>query len=299
MRSNRHNKGNNKRFTTTTSSSLEEIAEAIRNSDESRAKKVEDLRQRKLYNTSTSICFGNEQVNYETDARMRQKDILKAQNDPIARQRTLDNNKKMKKHLTRTNFNLGDEPVEYQTASTIPHPGQDIRHYRGELQEEVKEMVKSSHLDFGREPVDYKTVAHDSMELTTRHMKEVKGPDRKAQEERTKALRRSHFTIGEEDGSKMSDYTTDYKNSFYHHGKAYQDQIDRGDGISDMIQDLRSSHWNLGEEKIEYTTQTREEQKKFVQSSPEEIMSQRKKNADLKLSLQKTSFVIGDDEEYM
>jgi hypothetical protein len=278
---------------------LEEIAEAIRNSGESRADKIEDLKQRKLYNTSTSISFGNEHVDYETDARMRQKDILRAQNDPVARQRTLENNKKMKKHLTRTNFNLGDEPVEYQTASTIPHPGQNIGQYRGELQEEVKKMVKSSHLDFGRERVDYKTVAHDSMELTSRHGGEAGGPDRKAQEERTKALRRSHFTIGEDDGSKMSDFRTDYQNSFFHHGRAYQDQLDRGDGISEMIQDLRSAHWRLGDEKVEYSTQTRDEQKKFVQSSPEEILNQRRKNADLKLSLQKTSFVIGDDEEYM
>lgn len=164
---------------------MTEVVEASKTSGETRAQKIKDLNDRKTYNTTTSIYFGGENVHYESDAQYRQKDILRVQNDSDGRMKTMENNIKMKKALTTTNFNLGDERPTYQTTNTQVPPEGDISQYRGELQEEVKEMVKASHLDFGSTIPNYNSMAHDSMALTTRNSTGGRiGPDKELQQER-------------------------------------------------------------------------------------------------------------------
>jgi hypothetical protein len=103
-----------KRWVTTTSSAMEDVASRIGTYD--RGKMVSDLKTRKLANTKTSILFGNEQIDYMSDAHAQQQ-TAKAGFDTAERNAQLERNKLMKADLTRANFSLGDEKVDYDTTS--------------------------------------------------------------------------------------------------------------------------------------------------------------------------------------
>jgi hypothetical protein len=73
-----------------------------------RGKMQEDLYNRKISNTRTSISFGNERVHYMSDAQENMRKSL-AGSSAAERAAQALRIKTMKAELTTTNFKLGDE----------------------------------------------------------------------------------------------------------------------------------------------------------------------------------------------
>ena len=71
------------RFQTTMAADLERVTSRLHECDD-RKLVLEKLRERKLGNTQTSVVFGFDETNYETDAMSRQKDILNKGEKTIA-----------------------------------------------------------------------------------------------------------------------------------------------------------------------------------------------------------------------
>ena len=164
----------------------------------------EAMRLRKISNTKTSISFGNESVNYQTDAKASQ---LKSGGGSVEeRAANAQRIKQMKAELTVTNFSLGDEKPEYESVNHAAMAAAETFKGTGkvEMNKDVKEAVKKSSIHFGNESVEYKTVGQESMAYHgnlnnfSKLKEEVK--------EMTATLRQHNFSFGDEKVLYQSDY---------------------------------------------------------------------------------------------
>lgn len=141
------------------------------------------------------------------------------------------------------------------------------------------------------EKPNYESVAHEGMRY--------KGSDidfaaRHAEVQTMKAgLTRHNFSFGEE----RPLYQSVYKAGFHPHNlndAATRDHV----ALKKQIEEIRRSHFVLGNEKVDYISHQHEHLSGAEVMSPAEIQAQLEKNRKLKQYLQRTNFVIGDDPDY-
>ncbi|CAM9967899.1 unnamed protein product, partial [Phaeothamnion confervicola] len=249
----------------------------------------QQLQERKIHNTTTSICLGfAPKYSHETDAQARQKDILSA--PPHASE--LERNRRLKLALTRTNFSLDDgvtTTASWQRVSTMPDPTGHMSEYTGVLNEDVKNMIKKSNLFFGTTPTNYtSTAAKSKVNVVVDESPAVSckpGPGK------------INIAFGDE----PPDYLTDYKRGFQYDSVAV-----KAGGQSALARevkdDLRRTHFSLGNSPSVWETDARISQRTVLEhygAGPAELAEQRQRNAALKKQLQSTNIQIGFDEDYM
>ena len=284
-----------KRFQTTTESGLVAIV-ARRDELEPREVIAERMRQRKINNTKTSIVFGFDEDKWQTDAQARQQDILAAKPRDIAKERKEQH--EMKMHLKfHTNISFGGEgqPIDYTQDSKQHDPTGRIHEYTGVLNKEVEKFIKQSSLHFGNDKPIYRSVAHDGM------VYKGNNNDFKQTQENTikmkKELRATNFSFGND----KSEWSTDYERGYQPYTKEQQDSV-RGSLAKEVKADLRKCHFEFGHDKPVWETDVMRSHWKIaddIAKSGRDPAKDREHANKLKVQLQKTSFVIGDDNEYM
>ncbi|CAM9192203.1 unnamed protein product [Chrysoparadoxa australica] len=285
--------GGSKRFMTTSLTGTEEVA-SRRDEVPDRAQMARELRERKLRNNRTSVVLGHTPIKYESDAMSRQQDILGAP----PRTQDIERNKILKQALTRSNFKFGEEPLEYAKTSTQPDPTGHLEDYTGVLNNEVKDMIKKSNMYFGSAPPMYKSVMNEEMEIIHRvPAGEIRGPDVEGNKKLKQALTRTHFNFGEEE----MQYISDYKRGFNYDAEVVKN-MPQVSLAAEVKADLRRSHFTFGNHKATWETDSHSSQRVVLDhetTTPEEILAQKRRNAQLKTNLQRTNISMGNDEEYM
>jgi len=278
-----------KRFITTTESGLAHVASKLHEMD-SREAIAKDLKDRKLRNTKTNICFGYDRVKYESDAMARQKECANVHVD----QPTPQELRQLKLGLTKTSFSLGHTPTEYKKTSTLPYPVGDMKNYQGQLNTEVKNMIKKSSIYFGSDKVKMQPHSHHSFvkhENTNNNFK-------KRQEEikeLTKQLRAHNFSFG----NSKAIYDTDYRRTF---NRTYdiEDTTEQKKIQKEIVKDLRACHFELGHDKTLWETDYQRQIKGVGNGrTMTEIQAELDNAKQMKAGLQKTNFVLGNEDDYM
>ena len=288
------------RFETTLSSDLERVAKQLVGSDAyDTSKRVGKLKATKLANTATSISFGNEVINYESDmASCMRKGGTVAPSVEREKQRKM--LKDMKMGLSRTNFTLGDDNNQYTSANRDAMAKSTEYTYKSvSVPQDVKNAIKKSSIHFGNEKSAYKTCSaegYDKDESTFAQAGADYATKRAEIAKQTATLRKHNFSFGEEVIEYVSDQTRGYGSVPV---EAYGQRAAALPKIRETIQDSRSCHFNLGNDIIKYQSNTHSG---FtggggISTSDRNAASQRVK--DMKKRLQTTAIVIGDDASYM
>ncbi|GMI45554.1 hypothetical protein TrCOL_g7775 [Triparma columacea] len=287
-----------KRFDTTTEQGLRAIV-ARRGELESRAVIAERMRQRKIGNTKTSIVFGFDKDDWQTDAQMRQKDILAAKPRDIAKERREQH--EMKMHLKfHTNISFGGEgePIDYTQDSKLADPTGHIHEYTGVLNKEVEKFIKQSSLYFGNDQPIWKSVATEGMENILKAEKRDIAQEMRDHHEKKMHLK---FHTSIKWGDDTHDWTTDYQRGYQPYTTEQQQSV-RGSLAKDVKADLRKCHFELGHDKPVWETDVMRSHWKIadhIAKSGRNPADDRENAKKLKAALQKCSFSIGNDPEYM
>lgn len=285
-----------KRWTTTASAANQDFVRRMAEESLSAPSK-ESLRAVKLAQTRGSISFGHEKVNYISDCHDRQQNALLGQSTE-SRKLQQQHIKEMKANLTTTNFCLGDEKVDYESTNREAMKNitkHDLSGARPGLNKELKEQIKKSSLHFGNEPVNYKSVASEG--YINRGVESPAAFDQRRHEikEMTARLRKHNFSMGDE----PVDYTSDYTSGFGSVPIGSYNKKDEKAKLKTQIEDIRKCHFTLGHDKVEYESDAHRAGRTIEGHAAADV----KKSADnaklMKAALQRTSIVIGNDEEYM
>jgi len=204
--------------------------------------------------------------------------------------------KSMKAELTTTNFTLGDEKPRYETvnqSAMVIVESTDTPADRQALNNKLKESIKKSSIHFGQEPVNYTSVAHQAMEY--RGNQNSFDKMREDIKEMTTTLRKHNFSFGDETVTYESDYQSGY-------GKvpleAYRTAGANKAGMKASIAEARKCHFSLGNDKIKYLSNTHSSMKIGEGHDALEVAKNIENAKNMKAALQRTSIVIGDDNEY-
>lgn len=282
-----------KRWETTLSSAQQDVARNMKSFD--RKAMVKDLHDRKISNTRTSIKFGNDPVSYISDARENQTKIQGVQVDRAADVAAI---RKMKADLTVTNFRLGDEEPFFETtsgsamATTNESFSASLKANRS--QNNAKEMIKKSSLHFGNEPVDYQSVSHQAMEYrgTAANFAALKEEVGKM----STTLRKHNFSFGEEKVTYQSDYNRGYGSVPL---DAYRAGVDKKQQLKTLATESRRCHFTLGHDPVQYQSNTQSALRDVLSRDTGDGAQSVERAKEMKAALQKTSFIIGDDDAYM
>lgn len=286
---------NKKRWATTAALAQSEVIAHLDDGNSDRIKMLSSMKDRKTQNSVTSIQFGTDQVNYQTDAAETQRRSLAASNpsDRIAQAARI---VKMKADLTVTNFSLGDQIPLYETSTqraltaAILKPGES----RTMFNKDLKERAKKSSLHFGNESVDYKSCQQDAM--TYRGDKDSFIALRDEVEAKRSILRKQNFSFGEE---KVS-YQTDYNRGYCGIDPAsYRTRGNNKSHMKEVIEDSRKCHFSLGNDDVMYKSNTQAAQQDILGRKPGDALGSKENARKMKAALQKTSVEIGFDPEYV
>ena len=225
----------------------------------------------------------------DTQARCSGKISLDERNAQTARI------KQMKKDLTTTKFTLGDERPDYSSTS---HEAMKVGEtFRGmgkpQSNEDIKNAIKKSSIHFGQEKVDYSSTAHEGMRYQgnqnnfSKLKEEVK--------EMTATLRKHNFSFGDEKVAYESDYNAGYGSVPL---EAYREGAEKKGKMKGIIEDSRAAHFQLGNDKPVYESNAHSAMTGIGGSGAADTLASIENARRMKLALQKTSIVIGDDEEY-
>lgn len=204
--------------------------------------------------------------------------------------------KAMKTGLTTTNFRLGDEKPEYESvnhqtmAIAETFRGQSVRPASNH---QLKEAIKRSSIHFGNEKVQYETVSHESMKYRGNENNFSKLKEEV--QTMTATLRRHNFSFGDEKVSYMSDSHAGYGSVPL---DAYKQAMAKKGDMKDTIDDQRRCHFSLGNDLPHYLSNTHSALKIVEGHSASNVFDEMQRAKQMKQALQKTSIVIGDDEEY-
>jgi hypothetical protein len=106
-------------------------------------------------------------------------------------------------------------------------------------------------------------------------------------------LRRKHnFSLGEE----KVDYTSDYQSGFS--TKPELGSMDKSK-LKKQIEEIRKCHFTLGHDKVLYQSDAQRAGNLILEHKSSDIGASIEHAKAMKKALQRTSIVIGDDEEYM
>jgi len=283
------------RWKTTAGSDLENVASQLAGNYDN-AGRLKAMKERKMANNTTSIHFGNESINYVSDAQENQLKCFGG-STPAERAAQKERIRAMKAALTTTNFKLGDAVPEYFSVNQLAMAESDK--FKGTqrvtMNKDVKEAVKKSSLHFGNEKVSYATMGQESMKYhgNLNNFAKLKENVRL----QTEQLRKSNFTLGDE----KVRYVTDYKEGY---GSLPQESyiIDQAtrDNIRYIINDSRSAHFSLGNDVPVYKSCNEEAAESLKgRNVLDDLEKQKERSKKMKAALQTTSIVIGDDEDYM
>lgn len=286
-----------KRWVTTTASAMEDVVRSRGGETADRSAIMKSLKNAKLASTKGSISFGHEKVSYISDTHEQQINALVGQSneDRLAQQKRI---KDMKKGLVTTNFNLGDEPVVYESTNREAMKQcakVDPASARSTMNSSLKEAVKKSSLYFGNEPVTYRSVAADGFTPATVDIASATNIATRKQELKSMKdrLTRHNFTLGEE----RVDYTTDYASGFSgYSADAYKGEKTK---LKAQVEEIRKCHFSLGHDKVEYVSDCHRALDQIKGNKPADVAHNLEHAKQMKAALQKTSIVIGDDTEYM
>lgn len=284
------------RWKTTSNTALKEVADRLAGSY-NRKKASEELYARKISNTKTSISFGNETVNYVSDAQENQLKCMGGSN-PEERARQAQRIKAMKAELTTTNFKLGDVMPDYKSTNQEAMEFSASEAFKGTgkvaMNNSLKEAVKKSSISFGNESVAYHTVSHDSMKYhgNTNNFSALK----EEVAAMTATLRKHNFSLGDEKVEYQSDYNRGYGTV---HTEAYSKSGENKAGMRAIIEDSRSCHFSLGNDKVTYLSNNQAAfQSTESGESAKEVAKGIENAKKMKAELMKTSICIGDDKAY-
>ncbi len=201
----------------------------------------------------------------------------------------------MKAELTTTNFKLGDEVPEYQSANQLAM--KTAEKFRGTervaMNVDLKEAVKKSSIHFGNESVVYASTAHDSMRYqgNENNFAQLKAEVK----DMTATLRKHNFSFGDEKVSYQSDYNSGYGSLPM---EAYRVSSNKKASMRAIIEDSRSCHFSLGQDKINYLSNTQTALQSIDGYGTNDVSKSQAHAQAMKAALQRTSIVIGDDTEY-
>lgn len=280
-----------KRFVTTTESGLSYVASKLHEMD-SREEIAKDLRDRKLRNTKTNICFGYNKVNYESDAMARQKECSNVHVD----QPTPQELRQLKLGLTKTSFSLGHDPITYKKTSTLPYPVGDMKNYQGQLNTEVKNMIKKSSIYFGSDNVKMKPHSHLSFVNMSKAGSNEEFSKRKQEiADLTKQLRAHNFSFGHNNDEKTTNYRRNFNRTYDIEDTTEQKKIQK-----EIVKDLRACHFELGHDKTHWETDYQRQIRGVGKGRTMVEIQQELDNAKaMKKGLQRTNFVLGNEDDYM
>jgi len=284
-----------KRWTTTTSTSLQEVAERRNHAGANRETDLKTMRDRKVAMSKTSIRFGNDKTPYVSTTMDNAKYVSF---DPSERAEQVARAQKMKADLTVTNFRLGDASPVYETttarALNQASGGLSGTYEAKQLSEAMKAIAKRSSLHFGNESTAYNTSAHDAMEYKGSSsnysaLKEEVG-------KMSKTLRQCNFTLGDEKTS----YETDYNRGFGSvNMDAYRNKGDSKARMKETIDNARSYHFSFGQDSVQYKTTAHTQLDDCKGGGFGDREKSKSDAMSIKKALQRTSIVIGDDQDYM
>jgi len=113
--------------------------------------------------------------------------------------------------------------------------------------------------------------------------------------EMTARLRKHNFSLGEE----KVDYTSDYQSGFGAISVSDRSATMDKSKLKAQIEEIRKCHFSLGNDKVVYQSDA-QRASKVIEGQKGADVAKNLENARLmKAALQKTSIVIGDDDEYM
>lgn len=204
----------------------------------------------------------------------------------------------MKAGLTTTNFTLGDEKplyesVNHQSMAIAETFRGNMKSARPDLNNNLKEEIKKSSIHFGNEKVNYQTVAHEAMRY--RGNENNFGKLKEEVATMTATLRKHNFNFGDEKVNYVSDYQSGYGSIPI---EAYKSASTGKAGMKAVIEDSRSCHFTLGNDRPHYLSNTHSALKIIEGHSANDVSKQLERAKEMKQALQKTSIVIGDDQEY-
>ena len=199
----------------------------------------------------------------------------------------------MKKDLTTTKFTLGDERPDYSSTS---HEAMKVGEtFRGmgkpQSNEDIKNAIKKSSIHFGQEKVDYSSTAHEGMRYQgnqnnfSKLKEEVK--------EMTATLRKHNFSFGDEKVAYESDYNAGYGSVPL---EAYREGAEKKGKMKGIIEDSRAAHFQLGNDKPVYESNAHSAMAGVQGRSGADVRAGMDRAKAMKLALQKTSIVIGDED---
>lgn len=111
----------------------------------------------------------------------------------------------------------------------------------------------------------------------------------------TATLRKHNFSFGDEKIDYQSDYNRGYGSlplEAYKYAQAKQADMKM------VIEDQRKAHFSLGNDRAGYMSNTHEALKTIEGHGANDVSKQLERAKQMKTALQKTSIVIGDDNEY-
>jgi hypothetical protein len=281
-----------KRWVTTAGSDMEAVAEIRRNTEDGDSNKLrqEALRTRKLANTQTSILFGNASVSYLSDARSSQNSVMKGY-DVDELQAQGKRNKDMKKQLTAANFSLGDEKVDYDSTS---HAGLRSGCEGSGGRQERFNPGRGSSIQFGSEKnIDYRSTAQEGM------IYHGNANDFATSKQNVIALknhlRRHQISLGEE----KVEYVTDNQRGYPSIDSSNYDHKNRKEELRKVISESQACHFSFGQDKPEYLSNSHRSQGTYSGMSASEVAAEAANAKRMKQQLQRTSFEVGTDPEYL
>lgn len=287
-----------------------------------RNKIIKEARDRKMFNWTPQHTFGDEKVVYETDARRkpagdaesRMRESMAATRD--GRERA----KGMKEALTKTQWQLGEEENSMRDAratSVLLDPtGPSFSSYRGVLDPEVGRRIKTSTAFDGVGDKNLKSNYETTSQAGAREgvSEGVQGyKENKARAARLKKqLGGTTFKFGEgeretEGGEEKTRLTTDYRDGF-----KFSPELAKGAMRAldpELIANLRATHFTFapegggwGDDEARKCTQSELNNRNFVEAKKHEnrdLREEKEKNRRMKLRLQRNTFQLGTEMEYM
>ncbi len=235
------------------------------------------------------------QVNYLSDTQENLNKALVGVSS-VDRATNIAQIKKMKADLTVTNFKLGDEAPVYETTNrsanmAAEHPDRSGANLN---ENKMKEVIKKSSLHFGTEPVDYQSVSHQAMEYRGSQANFSQLKDEVSKMSAT--LRQHNFSFGEEKINYQSDYNRGFGTVPL---ESYVAAPDKNQKMKAIIEDSRSCHFSLGNDSVKYQSNTQSALREVLTRDSEDMAQSVERAKDMKAALKKTSFIIGDDDDYM
>lgn len=202
--------------------------------------------------------------------------------------------RKMKADLTKTSFRLGDVPLSYETeskaATTIVGNAAFIEAGRSV----IITPKQNSTISFGSEKPQYKSVSSDAM---TYHGSASNFEKGRAEVDAMKTqLRKHNFTFGTE----PLEYITDYASGFCGamQGRSYADILAERQKQNSIALDTRKGHFSLGQDDIEYVSNTHQGQSQSGKISSAESIENHAVATEIKRKGKLTSVQIGWDPDY-